>query len=45
MLKECQTCAYSANCINGKWCRKLKCYVERRAEYFCDCVNSQSMEQ
>lgn len=36
MNERCRTCAHGRNCINGRWCEKLKKYVEYAKELECD---------
>ena len=28
MNEQCRTCAHGRNCINGRWCEKLRKYVQ-----------------
>lgn len=33
---ECQSCEYGRNCINGRWCAKLRVYVEYSNKVKCE---------
>lgn len=34
--KECITCSDGRNCINGRWCKKLRTYVEHLKTKKCN---------
>ena len=36
MSEICQTCLNSHNTVNGRFCRKMSVYVERREEPICE---------
>ena len=36
MNDACRVCVHGKNCINGRWCDKLKSYVEYKEEIMCD---------
>lgn len=36
MNMKCETCQYGRNCINGRWCEKLKIYVQYFSKPKCE---------
>lgn len=36
MNDACLVCMHARNCINGRWCDKLKSYVEYKEEIMCN---------
>jgi hypothetical protein len=34
-MKKCNICHEASNCINGRYCNKLHCYVEHDKEPRC----------
>lgn len=36
MNDECRSCSHGRNCINGRWCEKVKKYVQYASTKLCE---------
>lgn len=45
MNEQCRTCAHGRNCINGRWCEKLRKYVQYDKKPLCEDGNKSWQEE
>lgn len=45
MNDECRICPYGRNCINGRWCEKVRKYVQYAKTKLCEDKITKTIEK